>query len=194
MTSPDYAAVASLLYPLLALDEFARLCLACRLLQALARGHRAFQAATLGSRILWLARQLDQQQHEYTEHLGTQGTVTMRSSLESHCLALLLNDRQARPWRGADLARLVQIFDRMLRSASAVHEGSFGWQVSLYGLKAQTISLDDRWRILGAQVALQDIRLCWFESGFGWAQQRDYSVLELLNSDAAFAAFQNMCV
>jgi hypothetical protein len=62
----DYALVASLLYPLLQVDEFARLCSTCSALQALARRHEAFQAAALGSRTLNLTQQLNQQRQEYT--------------------------------------------------------------------------------------------------------------------------------
>src|SRR3990170_267499 len=108
----NYVTVARLLYPLLSLDEFARLCLTCSSLQAFARSHSAFQEAALGSRILWLTRQLDQQPY------GKQGVFTMTCSLRSHCLGLLLSERlQDRPWRGEDLERLVLVYDMILRQA-----------------------------------------------------------------------------
>ena len=114
----DYATAARLLYPLLAVDEFARLCATCRALQALARSHETFQAAAVGWRILNLTQHLDHQRREYTEPLPNK-QLSVR--LQSHCLELLMQNRGNRPWRGRDL-ELVAIYDAALRCARWVRE------------------------------------------------------------------------
>ena len=182
--------LAGLLYPHLAPGDFGRLCLTCTALQTFARGHSEFQAivqeAKLGARILELVQKLDKHERHYVEDLSEQKT-SLTVSLESHCLALLLNDRQ-RAWRGNDLARLVLIYDCILSSATDVHGARWGrWQVSFRAQTAEFIPLLEGWRILDAQVKLNLIQLSWCGPG----ATREHSVLELLTSDLLFNDFKN---
>jgi len=179
----DYALAASLLYSLLAVDEFARLCSTCRALQALSRSHAAFQAAALGSRILWLTQLLTQQQHVYQE-TRSECVATLRYSLRSHCLALLQMPSN-RPRCGRDLERLVAIYDGIMRHASHVYEGSADWMVEFQSFSAP---LWTRQNILRATTKLDRITLVWWVR-LDW--QRCYTLEQLL-SDEAFAAFQRM--